>query len=184
MWNPDPVPLNQRPGLPRWLAPVITTGVIFTTLLVVYVLIHAGEISSLVCADRAKIGRWPFEVVRVGFGSQGFDGQFYYVLARSPWQRHEEFIDVPALRHSRLMYPALAWLLSGGDPERLLWVLPGINVAAIAGLSWLGALLAHHYGRSSWWGVTLPIVVNLGVAALRDLTDPISTLAACGLVTA
>jgi hypothetical protein len=162
---------------------VVATGLIHAAFLLVYLLIYRGEISSFVCADREKIGRWPFEAVCVGFGSQGFDGQYYYVLARDPWQRHEEFIDLPAYRHSRIVYPALAWLLSRGDAELLLWILPAINWAAIVGLGWLGAILAQHYGRSPWWAVALPLVVNAGAPALRDLTDPVSILAAAGLVT-
>src|SRR5262249_8377390 len=38
-------------------------------------------------------------------------------------------------------------------------------------------------GRSPWWGVALPLVVNAGAPALRDLTDPVAILATSGLVT-
>jgi hypothetical protein len=178
---PHPLPRRRLPG---WLGPVLAAAAVHAGLVLAYVLIHHGDVSALVCADRDRVGRWPFECVRTGFGSQGFDGQFYYALARNPWQRHDEFLDFPAYRHSRIVYPALAWLLSGGDPEGLLWLLPAINLAAVAGLGGLGALLAEHHGRSPWWGVTLPVVLNVGAAALlRDLTDPVSILAASGLVT-
>jgi hypothetical protein len=45
-------------------------------------------------------------------------------------------------------------------------------------------VLASRYGRSTWWGFLLPVVVNVGAPALRDLTDPVATAAACGLLTA
>src|SRR5207248_1134152 len=82
-------------------------------------------------------------------------------------------------------YPALAWLLSGGgNPQTLLWAMPAINVLSAAGLAWLGGLLAVRHGRSAWWGFLLPLVVNVGMPALRDLTDPLAALTACGLLAA
>jgi hypothetical protein len=163
---------------------VAATLALHLGLLTVYVLAFAGDVSCLVCADRDLVGRWPYEAVGVGFDAHGFDGQYYYVLARDPWHCRKAFLDVPAYRHARILYPALAWLLSGGDPKRLLWVLPAINLFAIAGLAWLGVRLAVRYGRSPWWGFLLPWAVNAGMAALRDLTDPLATLTAAGLLAA
>jgi hypothetical protein len=175
----DRILLRRRP---RLLGPVVVTTAFYAGLLLTYVLIYRGEVSSLVCAAQERIGQGPLEAVRVGFPAHGFDGQFYYIVAQDPWRRHGEFIDCPVVRHARILYPALAWLVSGGDPERLLWALPGINLAAFAGLGLLGAVTASHFGRSPWWGVLLTFALNVGVAGLRDLTDPVSTLAACGLV--
>jgi hypothetical protein len=78
------------------------------------------------------------------------------------------------VRHLRILYPLVGWLLSGGDALRLLWVLPAINLGAIAALAAVGALLALRSGLSSWWGFLLPIAVNAGLPALRDLTDNLS----------
>jgi hypothetical protein len=154
-------------------------------LMAVYAAAYHGDPSAFVCADGAVAGRWPYEAVRVGFETGGFDGQQYYALARDPWHVRGEPIDFPAYRHARILYPALAWLLSGGGhPVRLLWALPALNLLAVAGLAWLGAGLAVHHGRSAWWGVLLPLVVNAGLPALRDLTDPLAALTACGLLTA
>jgi hypothetical protein len=163
---------------------VAATLALHLGLLAGYVLAFAGDVSCLVCADRELLGRWPYEAVGVGFEAHGFDGQYYYVLARDPWHCRKAFLDVPAYRHSRILYPAFAWLLSGGDPTTLLWVLPAINLLAIAGLAWLGVRLAVRYGGSPWWGFLLPLVVNAGMAALRNLTDPLATLTAAGLLTA
>jgi hypothetical protein len=163
--------------------PALVTTALYAGLLLACVLICRGEVSSLLCADSNRIGQQPLEKVRVGFHPPGFDGQFYYALARDPWRRHDTFIDFPCYRHGRILYLALAWLFSGGgDAERLLWVLPAINLAAFAGLGLLGAMLATHHGRSPWWGVFLTLAVNVGVTGMRDLTDPVATLAAVGLV--
>jgi hypothetical protein len=173
--------------LPRpwyWVQPVALTLLLHLALLAAYLQAFGGDISALVCADQKRVGHWPFEAVRVGFATGGFDGQFYYVLARNPWQRHQAFVDLPAYRHSRILFVALAWLLSGGDAERLLWALPALNLTCIAGLAWLGAFWAVRHGRNALWGCLLPIVVNAGAPALRDLTDPLSTLAVAGLLVA
>lgn len=173
--------VSLRAGLP----PVLAAAAWHALLLAGYVLAFGGDLSALVCADRERVGRWPYETVRVGFGTPGFDGQFYYTLARDPWRLYGAPIDVPAYRHARILYPALAWALSGGgDPGKLLWAMPAINLLAAAGLAWLGARLALHHGRSAWWGFLLPVVVNVGMPALRNLTDPLAALTACGLLTA
>jgi hypothetical protein len=167
------------------MGPLLLTAGLHVLLMVVYVCAYRGDVSALVCADASQVGRWPYEKIDVGFPASGFDGQYYYVLARDPWRRHDvPVIDLPPYRHARILYPALAWVLSGGDPTRLLWVLPAINLAAIVGLAWLGARLAVHFGRSAWWGVLLPIVLNTGISALRDLTDPLATVTVCGLLAA
>jgi hypothetical protein len=174
----------QTKGRVGWLWPIVASGAMSAGLLTGYVLICHGEVSALVCADRDKIGHWPFEAVRVGFATSGFDGQYYYVLARDPWSRHVDFIDLPAYRHARILFPAFAWAITGGDASLLLWALPLINWLALVGMAWLGALLATHYGRSPWWGFLFPFAVNALPPALRDLTDPLAMFAACGLLTA
>jgi hypothetical protein len=170
------------PRWPAWAGPVVAAGALTAGLMVAYALIYHGDVSSLVCADPEKIGRWPFEAVGVGFPTHGFDGQFYYALARGPWGPHPEFLDAPAYRHVRVLVPAAAWLLTGGDPRAVLWALPALNWAAVVVLAWLGAVLAAHYGRSPWWGFVLVLAINVCPAALRDLTDPVAMCACCGVV--
>ncbi len=163
--------------------PVVAAVALHLALLGIYLAAFHGDLSALVCVGQKQIGTAPFEAVRVGFASGGFDGQFYYVIARNPWTWHAADLDVPGVRHVRLLYPALAWALSGGgDPRHLFWALPLINLAAIAGLAWLGVRLAQHYGVNIWWGFVLPLAVNDGMPLLRDLTDPLATFALCGLL--
>jgi hypothetical protein len=188
----QPLPLaNTTASLPwpaSWracLPPAAATAAWHLLLLVSFVVPFHGDLSALVCASPARVGRPPHEAIHVGMGRDGFDGQHYYALARDPWHVRGEPIDLPVYRHMRLLYPALAWLLSGGgDPVRLLWAMPAINVLAAAGLAWLGALVAVRHGRGAWWGYLLPVLVNVGMLAMRDLTDPLAALTACGLLTA
>jgi hypothetical protein len=162
--------------------PVAAAVLLHAALLGAFVAAYHGDVSALVCLDEQQTGIPPYEAVRVGFPSGGYDGQFYYAIARDPWRRHLFVTEFGAFRHQRLLYPALGWLISGGDARRLLWALPAINLAAVGGLAWLGVRLARHYGTNVWWGFVLPLAVNDGLPLLRDLTDPLATFAVCGLL--
>jgi hypothetical protein len=165
--------------------PILVTAAAHALLLGGFVLAHRGDPAVLVCAGQERMGRSPYECIRVGFERFGYDGQFYYALARGPWRRHDAGIDFAAGRQLRILYPAVSWLLSGGgDARLLLWVMPLVNVLAIAGLAGLGAAFARRQGLCPWWGCLLPLAVNAGMPALRNLTDVLSTLAVAGLLTA
>src|ERR687883_290318 len=53
--------------------------------------------------------------------SAGYDGQFYYRLALTPFtSQATEFgirIDAPPIRQQRILYPLLTWILSLGLPS-------------------------------------------------------------------
>jgi hypothetical protein len=166
------------------LGPALLAGAFHAALLAGYVAAKGGDPAVLVCVGEERMGRPPYEVIRTGFERFGYDGQFYWVLARAPWRRHDLGIDFAAGRQLRILYPAVSWLFSGGDAGRLLWVMPAVNVLAIAGLAALGARLARRQGLSPWWGCLLPLAVNAGMPALRNLTDVLAALALAGLLTA
>ncbi|SRR5579883_2885277 len=167
----------------RSFLPILAAVALHLALLGVYLAAFHGDLSALVCVGQKQAGTPPYEAVRVGFSPGGFDGQFYYAIARNPWVCQPAILDVPAYRHVRLLYPALAWILSGGgEPHLLFWALPLINLAAIAGLAWLGVRLAQYFGVNIWWGFVLPLAVNDGMPLLRDLTDPLATFTVCGLL--
>ncbi len=170
---------------PRSFAgPILAAAAFHAAVLAAYVAAFHGDLSSLVCVARERLGRTPFEHIHTGFDRNGYDGQFYYAIARAPWQRHDRDIDAPAVRQARILYPALSWLLSAGDAWRLLWVMPLLNLLAISGLAALGAVVAQRHGLSPWWGVLLPFAVNAGMPALRNLTDVLSTLTVGALLVA
>jgi hypothetical protein len=167
--------------------PVVTAVALHTAFLVFWVAsVFQGDVSGLVCTSRGWAGRTPFEAVRPWGGEGGFDGQFYYAIAQNPWQRWDGFphcIDHPAYRHQRIIYPALAWLCSGGgDPQRLLWAMPAINLAAVGVLTYLGVRTARHFGRNEWWALLLPVAVNATIPMLRDLTDLVAVCAVAGFL--
>jgi hypothetical protein len=177
------------PGRTSLLAPVVATLVLHTLLTGIYVRKHHRDPSSLVCVGENRAGAPPYEAVtyHIAAWSNGYDGQFYYVIARAPWQRQTQGlhgIDWSGPRQLRILYPAICWLVSGGDEQFLFWVMPAVNVAALGGLAALGASLARRCGLSVWWGFALPFAINAGMPVLRDLTEPLAMLGAFGLLAA
>ena len=174
---------QTRPGWFADLGPVLVAVAWHLALLAGHVLAHGGDLSSLVYVGAKRIHQAPFQAaIRSSFPYDGSDGQFYYVLAQAPLARHGDEVDHPAARQLRILYPALSWLLSGGDPHRLLWAMPLVNLLAIAGLAWCGAVLARRHRLSPWLGVLLPLAVNAGMPALRNLSDVLADCAAAALL--
>jgi hypothetical protein len=166
----------------RILGPSLVAAGLHALLLTGFVAAHGGDPAALVCVGGERVGRPPFEAINIAFRKHGYDGQFYYALARAPWRKNPEGLDNAPVRQLRILYPAVSWLMSGGDARLLLWALPLVNLLAIAGLAGLGASLAGRHGLSPWWGALLPVALNVAMPALRDLGDVLSTFAVCGLV--
>jgi len=164
------------------IGPVVLVVLWHGALLAAYVH-HGGDVGVLTCVGPDFAGRFPYEEFRQGIGG-GYDGQFYYAIARAPWHKQVVGVDMPAARHVRVLYPALAWAVTGGDKHLLLWALPAINLAAIGVLAWMGALAARSSGLSGWWGLLLPQAVNAGLISYRNLSDVVSVCAVCGLLLA
>ena len=106
-------------------------------------------------------------------GTQGYDGQFAYYIARDPvggWQ----YCDAPAYRYQRIFYPLLAWALAFGQPELVGWTLIAFNVAALTGGTYLTERLLATRGVSGWYALLYGLYGGL-VAGLRlDLTEPLA----------
>lgn len=170
----------------RWqaiLSPVLVSLLLFGGLMALYVAKNGGSVDALLCVGRNRAGVPPYEMVRSPIGPNGYDGQFYYAIARDPWRTHlNSQIDHPPARHLRMLYPFLCWLCSGGDRLVLFWVMPAINLVCLAGLTALGAWFALQNGRSPWWGLSLPLFLNSGLPALHNLTDTMTTLALAGML--
>jgi hypothetical protein len=174
--------LFSKPRLAAFLGPVAAAVAIHVVLLALQVHKHSGDPAILVGASVAGAGQPPYEHLTVSLGVLGYDGQYYYAVARNPWVRRDAGIDWPSARRLRILYPALCWVCSLGDARWLVWIMPAVNLVGIGALAFLGARFAAFHGRSPWWGLALPLALNVALPALRDLTDCLSTLALCGLL--
>lgn len=109
-----------------------------------------------------------------GGNDKGNDGQYFYVVARSPFEPEEtaEHIDRPRYRLQRILYPLLAWAAHpGGGGTGLVVALLAVNAfgvflgcAAVAGF-------AASRGRTPRWGLAYCLVPGTFVAMRISTAD-------------
>jgi hypothetical protein len=120
------------------------------------------------------------ENVYVFPNSQGYDGQFYRYIAHDPFFRRgfAASIDAPRLRYRRILVPALAWLLAGGDDSRTDAAYIGIVLGFVAlGAFWMGRLgVVAGYGPRSAFAFALVPAVLISV---DRLTVDVALAACC-----
>ncbi|MEQ6901140.1 hypothetical protein [Nocardioides sp. YIM 152588] len=112
-------------------------------------------------------------------GVDGYDGQAYYRLARSPLTEAVSDLGItfrrPAYWQARIGYPATAWVLSGGGRGGAVPVaLLAVNLAAVAVIALLAAALARDAGRSPWWGAVPALWPGYLVGVGQDLSEPLA----------
>ena len=78
-------------------------------------------------------------------GSEGYDGQFVYYIARDPTSA-ERFLDVPAYRFQRILLPVMGRVLALGSVDLLPGALLAVNLVALAGGTWALEQLLVDYG--------------------------------------
>lgn len=106
-------------------------------------------------------------------GSEGYDGQFAYYIARDPlngWQR----CDVPAYRYQRILYPMLARLLALGQDAWIPYALPLINLAALGVGTWLTEQILRHYRMSRWYALTFGLFAGQLMSVRLSLNEPLA----------
>lgn len=120
---------------------------------------------------------------------EGYDGQFFYRQARSPFDLGEG----PAngvrfdneVRPGRVGYPLAVWAASGAGQAPLVpWAMLAVDIASLAAVGALVGAAALRAGRSVWWGLVATAIPGLWFAAGRVLADPFSAALAAGAVLA
>lgn len=117
-----------------------------------------------------------------GIGMRGYDGQFAYFMAIDPLEAHH-YMDMPAYRYSRVLYPAAAYALAGGSDDLVPFTLLLVNWLAIGAGTLLVARYLRRHGSSEWWAVAYGLAPGMLIALQRDLTEPLAyALAAAGVL--
>ena len=165
----------SKPAIRRVVLVVLVTAAVGAVLIVVVLANHGWDpLTFATIGPRFEQG----DAAAVA----GYDGQFAYYIARDPLGAAEK-MDEPAYRYRRILYPALAWLLSAGGQAGLLpWALLGINLAASAAATGLLAWLLERHDARGWFAWLLPWSIG-GLFALRgNLNEHLSlALALAGL---
>lgn len=102
-------------------------------------------------------------------GTEGYDGQFAYYLARDP-AGSPDCLDVPAYRAQRILLPALGRAASLGQDALVPWAFVLINlIALVAGTALLEDLLIAE-GASRWFALSYGLFAGV-VMAVRLSTN-------------
>jgi hypothetical protein len=115
-------------------------------------------------------------------GSEGYDGQFAYQIALHPLEA-SPYIDVPAYRYQRILYPLTARLLALGQAELIPWALIVVNVAAIGLGTWATEMLLLGLGASRWYALAYGLYGGQLLALRADLNEPLAqALVQCAML--
>jgi hypothetical protein len=103
----------------------------------------------------------------------GYDGEFYFRLAKAPFSRAPVVagirFDFPSYRQQRIGYPLLVWVAGLGRFTAPLLLI--VNVASLGILVWLGMLIAVELGRDDWWGLSFVVFPGFAVTLMFDLAE-------------
>ncbi len=107
----------------------------------------------------------------------GYDGQFAYQIALDPANAWK-YIDIPAYRYQRILYPLLARGLSFGNAGVLPWMLIVINLVSLVAGTWILERLLAAHGQSRWYALSYGLFGGLLISLRLDLTEPLAFLLA------
>ena len=108
-----------------------------------------------------------------GVMEMGYDGQFAYQIAKDP-ANAAPYLDVPAYRYQRIIYPILAHILSLGNINLIPWILILINIISLVlGTIATEKILTDH-GYSRWYALTYGAFAGLLLSLRLDLTEPLA----------
>jgi len=120
---------------------------------------------------------------RISTGRCGYDGQFTYTIATDP-AGGVPFMDVPAYRYQRILYPMLARVIGLGQADSIAWALILVNlIALMAGTAILEALLAAAHS-SRWYALAYSLFAGIMMPLRLDLTETLAYALALGGVLA
>jgi hypothetical protein len=153
------------------LRPALVVGVAYLALLAVFSTVHGYQ-----ALDFAHLGTVWGE--HDPDGTWGYDGQFYYQMAKDPFGA-VEFMDNAPLRYQRIVYPLLARLLSLGRPAFIPYALLFINWASIVlGVELLSRLLrAQRLNR--WFSLAYGLYFGQVAGFAFDTTEPFAFALVC-----
>ena len=110
-------------------------------------------------------------------GQQGYDGSYYYVIARDPLQLDRTFAPGFKLhnqhRYQRFLFPLAAWALAVGRPAAIPLAMFAINVFCVGVTVWAAARIARIDGTQPAWMLPAALSGGLLFAAVYSMTFPL-----------
>lgn len=158
----------DKPRLSYAIGPTLITFIISTIFLTYHLSSHNWNPFSFVLIG----GKFD---PKVNNQSYGYDGQFSYQIAQDPingWR----YLDVPAYRYQRILYPILARVLSLGNELLLPWMLILINWVSLIFATLLLEKILKTNNLSRWYAICYSFFAGLWLSLRLDLTEPLAFL--------
>jgi hypothetical protein len=112
-------------------------------------------------------------------GSEGYDGQFVYQIALRTVDA-AEYLDTPAYRYQRILYPLLARWLAAAQPALIPWTLLLVNLASVGAGTWLAGSLLKRSGTNPWFALIIGLFAGQLLSLRVDLPEPLALALALG----
>ena len=103
----------------------------------------------------------------------GYDGQWAYYLALDP-PNARYYMDKPAYRYTRILYPMTARLLAFGRPALIPYTLLLVNLLALAGGTLAVAAWLKRKGITPWLALIYGLYPGLFLSLQHDLNEPLA----------
>ncbi len=106
----------------------------------------------------------------------GYDGQFFFFAAHDPLMLGDvrRYMDTPAYRYQRIMYPLLVSALACGRPSAIPDMLVLVNVLMVLVGTYFVTRMLREQGMSPWYGLAYGLLSGLIIATARDLADGVA----------
>jgi multisubunit Na+/H+ antiporter MnhF subunit len=106
-------------------------------------------------------------------GSSGYDGQFFYYIAKYLFNTPQYMIDAPSYRFQRILYPLFIRIFSLGQVGLMPWVMIFINIISIV----IGTEVLDYLLRlkelNPWYSLIYGLFIGHLWCVRRDLTEPL-----------
>jgi len=109
-------------------------------------------------------------------GSGGYDGQFFYYIAKHLFNTPLYMIDAPSYRFQRILYPLFINIFSLRQFDLMPWAMIFINIGSIViGTEALDRLLRLK-GFNPWYSLVYGLFIGQLWSVRRDLTEPLACM--------
>jgi hypothetical protein len=159
-----------------WLRTALRPWLVVTVLCLIYSLFtiaqnHGDPLALVTIGTRFSEGNPE--------GTEGYDGQFVYYIARDP-SSAAQYIDVPAYRFQRILLPILGRLLAFGQESLIPWTLLIVNLTALgAGTAFMERMLTEH-GANRWYALSYGLTIGMFGSVRLSLPEPLAYVLVLG----
>lgn len=153
----------------RLLRPWFISTVLCLVYVGIVILSNKGNVLSLVTIGTRFSEQIPVEAG----GTEGYDGQFNYYIARDP-STASAYLDVPAYRFQRILFPIAGRLMALGQTDFIPMSFLLINVAALAAGTALLEHLLVGMGVSRWYALTYGLTLGILGSVRLSLSEPLA----------